>query len=122
MMLVRWFHQYQEQLRSQQARAVAAQATRDMAAERAAARSASTLSESVASYVPAGAQIQRSYSSAADLAAGVALMRPQGWQPTGIREQQLRSGRLHTIALDDIGTLAFAPHAQAIVTFTRMAV
>jgi hypothetical protein len=122
MILMRWFHQYQEQLRSQHERAVAAQDSAEVAAERAAAAQvARTLTESVASYVPAGAQVQRTYGSADDMAAGIAFMLPQGWQATGIREQQLRSGRLRAVALDAVATLAFAPHAQAIVTFTRTA-
>jgi hypothetical protein len=122
MMLMNWFHRYQEQLRSQHERAVAAQASDDVAAERAAAaRAARTLAASVPSSMPDGAQVQRTYGSAADMATGIALMVPQGWQATGIREQQLRSGRLRAIALDAVDSLAFAPHAQAIVTFTRRA-
>lgn len=122
MMLVRWFHQYQEQLRSQHERAVAAQGSEDVAGERAAAAGgARRPAEAVASYVPAGSQIQRTYGSAADMTAGIALMLPQGWRPTGIREQQLRSGRMRAVALEAVGTLAFAPHAQAIVTYTRTA-
>jgi hypothetical protein len=122
MIPMKWFHQYQQQLRSQHEQAVAAQASDDVAAERAAAaRIARILAESVPSYLPDGAQVQRTYGSAADMATGIALMLPQGWQATGIREQQLRSGRLRAIALDAVDTLAFAPHAQAIVTFTRRA-
>jgi hypothetical protein len=122
MILMRWFHQYQEQVRSQHERAVAAQAGAEVVAARAAAaQGARALAESVASYVPAGAQIQRTYGSAADMATGIAFMLPQGWQATGIQEQQLRSGKLHAVALHAVETLAFAPHAQAIVTFTRTA-
>jgi hypothetical protein len=121
MLFVRWFHQHQDQLRAQHERVVAVQTSVDVVAEDAAAvRVARSLAETVTSYVPAGAQNLRTYRSAADMATGITFMRPQGWQAIGIREQHPRSGRLRAVALDAVETPAFAPHARAIVTYTRM--
>lgn len=83
----------QPRLRAQLERAVAAQLGAAVIAERAgAARGARGPRESLASDVPAGAQVQWTYRGAAGMATGMTTgMRRQGLPSTRIRKQQPRA-------------------------------